>query len=167
MLAQRLGVSNVVKVIPHEGKADLEGSVARKIRGWRAATEPRFIVTRDGTDSARDVIKARLFSLVPAAALPRTRIRIVVHELESWFLGDPDALARSNLLRNAVAERRARQLARRDLCALSNPAQELDKIVAIPGKIARARAIAPHMNLDHNSARSFAPFMSALRWATA
>lgn len=163
--ARRLGIGASIKVLPHEGKADLEGSMQRKIRGWRSPFDPRFLIARDGPADARDALKERLQSLVPEGARPRTRIRIVVHELETWFLGDPDALAASGILHGASAERRARKLAGRDLCVLSNPSEELARLVRISGKIACARSIAPHMSLKDNRARSFLPFIEALEWA--
>lgn len=164
-LARRLAIDHLLKVIPHEGKSDLERSIPRKIAGWRSPRAPRFLVARDGPADARDALKAKLMALVPEPARSRTRIRIVVHELESWFLGDPTALVAAGLATSANAERKAHKLAQRNLCILSNPVQELHKIVGERGKIGLARAIAPHLDPMRNTAASFASFVAALRWA--
>jgi hypothetical protein len=163
--AERLGCAAATKVVPHEGKRDLEVSIRRKIAGWRAPTPPRFVVAMDGSAGARDALKARLTELVPHEARARTRIRIVVHELESWFLGDPDALIRAGILVDSRSRQRLLKLAARDLCLLSNPVQELQRLISVTGKIATARAVAPFMDLAANRARSFAPFIEALRWS--
>ncbi|QYU66518.1 DUF4276 family protein [Leptolyngbya sp. 15MV] len=163
--AERLGFADAAKVIPHEGKSDLERSIRRKIAGWHAPRPPRFVIAMDGSAAARDAIKQRLLQQVPLDARHRTKVRIVVHELESWFLGDPAAVERAGLLSDAPARRRLFRLAQRNLCQLSNPVQELSKLLNVTGKIARARAVAPHMNLQANAAASFAPFIEALRWS--
>ena len=164
-LAKTLGLADRVKAIPHEGKSDLEASFPRKMKAWGGPTPPRFIVTRDGFVDARDALKQQLASLVPEPAKPRTKIRIVVVELESWYLGAPAALEAAGILGSTAARKRAWSLALRDLCRLGNPAEEADRLLAGMGKLSMARTIGPHLRPDENFCPSFHAFIAALKWA--
>ena len=78
--------------VPHEGKADLERSIPRKLRGWR---EPgvRFGVVRDNDGGDCRARKKALRGLCEAADRPDTLVRLACQELEAWYLGEPEALA--------------------------------------------------------------------------
>ncbi len=108
-IASSRGLSDRVKVIPHEGKSDLEASIPRKIGHWRASDPPRFIILRDNDGSNCSRLKSRLNSLVPSAAHGRVKIRIVMHELESWYLGDLSALAAAGLVSPEKGQKRSRR----------------------------------------------------------
>jgi hypothetical protein len=164
-LAKTLGIADRVKAIQHEGKSDLEASFPRKMKAWGGPTPPRFIVTRDGFFDARDALKQQLASLVPAPAKPRTKIRIVVVELESWYLGSPAALEAAGLLGSAKTRKRAWSLALRDLCQLGNPSQEAHRLLGGTGKLSTARLIGPHLDPHENFCPSFHAFIAALKWA--
>ena len=95
------------------------------------------------------------------------RVRIAMHELETWFLGDPDAVraaypgARLNPratppdidLQPDAWERLERLLQRRGYYQAGIP------------KVEVAEAIAQHLSLDpnHNTSRSFQLFLRTLR----
>ena len=80
--------------IPHEGKQDLEKSIPRKIGAWR---EPgvRFVIVRDNDGGDCRGLKQRLYDLCRGAGRPDSLVRIVCQELEAWYFGDPEALARA------------------------------------------------------------------------
>jgi hypothetical protein len=81
--------------IPHEGKADLQKSIPRKLLRWRDL-DVRFMIAHDQDSAACRELKKELISLVPDEKRKETRIRIVCTELESWFLGDLQAYEASN-----------------------------------------------------------------------
>jgi hypothetical protein len=97
-LAQKLNLTDRIICLRHQGKSDLELSFPRKIRSWGGPRRPRFVVMRDndGADCLR--LKARLMELVPPNAVPQVKIRLVVQELESWYLGDLEAVKQAGLL---------------------------------------------------------------------
>lgn len=64
-IAKRLGISDRLVAIEHQGKSDLESSVARKIIHWRSPLPPRFIIVRDNDGSDCRQLKERLRGLVP------------------------------------------------------------------------------------------------------
>jgi hypothetical protein len=69
--------------IPHEGKADLEKSIPRKLRGWREP-DVRFVVIRDQDSADCKDVKRRLAALCKQGNRPDTVVRIACRELEAW-----------------------------------------------------------------------------------
>lgn len=149
-------------VITHRGKTALEASIPKKIGHWQRPAD-RFVILRDndGGDCIR--LKARLRTLASARPPNDVLIRIVCQELESWFLGDLEAV------RAAIGRlpSRARQDSRsyRDPDKLTNAAEELKNLTAVPGKVARAEAIAPHLHCDpsRNKSQSYGAFITGLQ----
>jgi hypothetical protein len=146
-------------LIAHEGKRDLDASIPRKLRAWR---EPgmRFVVVRDSHSEECKRLKARLKQLCARARRPDTLVRIVCRELESWFLGDlqavADAFGQPRILRHI--KRRAFQ----DPDSLTNACEELLKLVPGYQKRGGARAIAPRMLPERNRSHSFGVFWESV-----
>ncbi|AWB23122.1 hypothetical protein DA075_21290 [Methylobacterium currus] len=162
----KLGASDLVRILEHEGKSDLERSIARKINGWRSPVLPYFIVSRDLDASERQALRTRLLALVPPHALGRTKVRVIVPELESWYLGDPAALVAAGVITPAAAQRITAQAKFRDLCTLTGAKAEFRKIVGQPiGQIRTAHLLGAHLDLERNNCRNFHAFVEALRWA--
>jgi hypothetical protein len=134
-----------------------------------ASGEPlRVVVLVDRDDDDRERPKAGLERMAAASGLSTNSSpaddgrfvvlnRIVIEELESWFIGDPSALRKAfaslpkitqnaGLFRNpdngGSWEALPRFLKRNGICKSSLP------------KIDAARRIAPHMNLAQNRSRS-------------
>ena len=145
--------------IVHEGKDDLEKSIPRKLRAWR---EPgvRFVVLRDQDQNDCVSLKERLSDLCESAGRPDTLVRIVCYELEAWYLGDPDALARAfekdNLRRIG---RRARF---RDPDSVQQPSKALARLIPEFQKIGGARKMANFLSRERNSSASFQMLFSGL-----
>lgn len=144
--------------IPHEGKQDLEKSIPRKLKAWR---EPgaRFVVVRDNDGGDCVATKARLVALCREAGR-ETLVRIACQELEAWYLGDGDALAR------AFDDDRLRTLERRerfrDPDAVVGPANALAELVPAFQKVSGARVMAEHLTTAANRSRSFQVFLSGV-----
>lgn len=142
-----------------------------------AAGEPlrvAVLVDRDDDDCAR--LKARLEAAAAAAGLPTRSApagggrfvvlnRIVIEELESWFIGDPAALrkafprlprieANKGIFRNpdngGCWEALHRFMKKHDIYRNGFP------------KIDAARRIAPHMDVSQNRSRSFRVFVDGM-----
>ena len=146
--------------IPHEGKQDLERSIPRKLRAWR---EPgaRFIVARDQDSGDCRQVKARLIDLCRKGGRADTLVRVVCREIEAWYIGDPEALAR------AFPEARRRTLRELSRARYRNP----DTVVRPSEVIARripefqkrlgARRMANHLSRE-NCSRSFQVFLEGV-----
>ncbi|MEH3147926.1 MAG: hypothetical protein PGN34_21870 [Methylobacterium frigidaeris] len=164
-IGRKLEASDLIQVLEHEGKSDLEKSIPRKINGWRSQTPARFIISRDLDLADRQALRSHLLGLVPEHAVIRTKVRIIVPELESWYLGDPEALLAASLITPAIAARFPKQAKFRNLCTLNGAKTEFHRIVGHMGQIGAARRISPHLDLDRNTCRNFHAFVEALRWA--
>lgn len=149
-------------VITHRGKTALEASIPKKIGLWQCPSD-RFVILRDndGSDCLR--LKARLRALATARSTTEVLIRIVCQELESWFLGDLDAVRSAFGRLHSHARQDSRAF--RDPDRLTNAADELKTITGIPGKVARAKTIAPHLQTDpaQNRSVSFGAFVTGLQ----
>jgi hypothetical protein len=164
-LARKLGLQERTLCLEHQGKTDLERSFPRKIASWGAARPPRFIVMRDndGADCRR--LKRQLGELVPVGALQRVQIRIVIQELESWYIGDLDAVRDAGLVSEDMLGRHKRKARLRNPDEIRHAKQIFKTQIAAGGQIELARSIGPHLSLADNRSRSFHAFVGALRWA--
>ncbi len=147
-------------LIPHNGKNDLDKSVPRKLRAWRAPGVS-FVIVRD-CDSAncRDV-KKKLVAMCEEAGRPDSLVRIVCPHLEAWFLGDLEAVAAAFEAKKAIQERNRAKF--RDPDTLANASDELRRLVPAYQKLSGARAIAAHMDVEANKSASFRAFVAGVR----
>ncbi|PVZ65659.1 DUF4276 family protein [Pelagibaculum spongiae] len=138
--------------IPHEGKQDLEKSIRNKLQNW---TVPNtwFVVIRDKDQGDCAPLEQSLQALCEAGGRPETLIRIAVHELESWFLGDLAAIGQAYALPKLANKQNSKKFRNPD--ALANAKEEIGKLVKGYQKMAGARAIAPHLALTGNTSVSF------------
>lgn len=83
-----------------DGKSDLEQNITRKMRGWLKPNTV-FLVMRDQDSADCKTVKKNLMAKCADSRVKAGRylVRIACHELESFFLGDLDAV------RAAVATR--------------------------------------------------------------
>ena len=164
-MVQKLNLGDRTLCLEHQGKGDLDRSFPRKIGYWRSRRPPRFVVMRDNDGDNCMKLKARLLALVPDRAAARVKVRLVVQELESWYLGDLDAVMRAGLLTAVELSRHKRRARYRDPDGVRYAKREFKTKIALGGQIELARRIGPHLNLADNRSRSFHAFVDALRWA--
>ncbi len=144
------------QVLPFEGKKDLEDQLKRKICQWQKP-DSVFLVMRDQDRADCRDVKARLQDLVRATGKQdKTLIRIACHELESFYLGDLEAVEKSRLGMPGLANRQ-RKKKYRNPDKLANAADELRQLTGQRyQKIAGSRIIAEHLSLDgSNRSASF------------
>lgn len=148
------------KLIPHEGKSDLEKSLKIKLRGWRTP-ETRFIVVRDQDSGDCKRIKTRLRALCEEAERPDTLIRIACQELEAWFVADLAAVEQA-FERPGLAKLQDKEKYRQpDL--LGSPSKELAALIPGYGKIGGGRLLGPLVALDNTRSPSFTAFLAGVR----
>ena len=145
-------------IINHNGKTDLEASYPRKLRAWR---EPgsRFIILRDNDGADCQKLKQRLVDKIPSGA-PGYIIRLVCQELESWFLGDLEAVAAA--YPSARTHHQFDKLAKTDPDTLPNASELIDQLTGTRAKIIRAEYIAQRMRPQTNRSHSFTVFIHGL-----
>jgi hypothetical protein len=137
--------------IPHEGKQDLEKSIPRKLRAWNKPD--KFIIIRDNDCGSCSKTKEKLLKLCKDANKPETMVRIVCQELEAWYLGDPSALARA--YNNDKLNKLSDKSPYRDPDSILQPSQKIRELIPEFQKISGARRMAPLLNIDKNTSRSF------------
>lgn len=145
-------------IIDHQGKSDLERSYPRKMKEWR---EPgvRFIILRDNDGSNCVALKQKLISRVPDNA-PEYLVRIVCQELESWLIGDMDAIAAAYPA--AARHQSFRKLSKTDPDELTNASELMKYLTGTQAKVGRAELIAKHMQPAINRSTSFQVFVAGL-----
>ncbi len=149
-----------VTLIPHDGKSDLEASMRRKLRAWRAP-DARFIVVRDQDSADCRVVKDRLVDIACEAGRPDTVVRIACRELEAWILGDLQAVAEA-FGAPAIASR-SNEAKFRDPDALGNPVEELKRLVPSYQKRSGARSVGRLLDPERSTSPSFMSFLRAVR----
>ena len=80
--------------IPHEGKADLDSHLRSKLSSWRVPGDS-FIIVQDNDGGDCIALKQRLRDRCQQTGHDDAIIRIVCQELEAWYLGQPDAMAKA------------------------------------------------------------------------
>lgn len=136
-------------IISFQGKADLKRRMAEKMRAWNYGA-PHFVILRDNDGANCRALKEKIRVDAEKGKKPH-HIRIVCQELESWFVGDLDAVARAYPNRHI----RANVGKYRDPDRLKNASQELARLVGERGKVGRAERIAQHMQPNRNRSVSF------------
>ena len=145
--------------VPHDGKSDLESSIRETLRHWRTPGD-RFVVVRDSDGADCIAVKERIRQLCQDGRREDTLIRIVCQELESWYLGDPNAMAA------AFGDDGLRDIGNRPRYRhpddISKPSTHVERFVGGYGKIASARRMALHMTRDDNRSHSFRVFVRGI-----
>lgn len=150
------------RVVPFEGKSDLEAQLSKRIKGWREP-DTRFVVLRDQDSGNCHEVKSRLRTLCLAGGRSDALIRIACHELESWYLGDLVAVERGLEIRGLSRHSEVAKF--RDPDRLNNAAQELRSLTKGEyQKVGGSRRIADHLDLSGaNRSTSFRAFCDGVR----
>jgi hypothetical protein len=143
-----------------EGKQDLEKRMVRRMRGWLRPNS-LFVVLRDQDSGDCRTIKGELVGKCREGGQPEALVRIACRTLESWFLGDWEAVAM------AFGSPRLKSLSQKAMYrkpdALGNPVSELRKYLSTYQKRDGARRIGPLLDIERNLSRSFQVFVSGVQ----
>ena len=140
-------------VLSFQGKRDLEQSIPKKMKGWNYGC-PNFIILRDNDGGDCFAIKQKLCAIAEQSDKP-FHVRIVCQQLESWLLGDLQAIKQA--YPKAPIKYKAKF---RDPDRLTNASQELANLINVRAKIERAKNIGRHLNFKENRSRSFHVFIN-------
>lgn len=150
----------VLRCITFEGKQDLEKNLERKLRGWLTPNSS-FLIMRDRDSEDCRAVKRRLVEICRRAGCPRAMVRIACGELESFYLGDLEAVSKALDCRVPSAKRA--KFRNPDL--LNNAADELNRLThGVYQKISGSRMIAPLLKIDgSNHSHSFNVLIEGIR----
>ena len=146
------------QTIPHAGKRDLELSLPRKLRAWNEP-DVAFVVVHD-QDSNDCVELKRELQGICAMSGRQVLIRIACRELEAWYWGDLAAVSEAY---GVDLKHLAAKSKYRNPDSIDHPKKELKRYLPQMGQIEGARRIAPHMNLEGNTSRSFQVLVQGLK----
>jgi hypothetical protein len=145
--------------IPHNGKNDLQKMIPYRLRRWNNAGD-KFIVVHDAHTGDCITLKNHLKKLVSQGSKPDTVIRIVCSELESWFLGDLQAVEKAFSLDLSGIKDKALY---REPDEISNAKQELRKLAPEYKEVSDAKNISQYMDIENNKSHSFNVFINGVK----
>ncbi|MDX2472060.1 MAG: DUF4276 family protein [SAR324 cluster bacterium] len=147
--------------ITFEGKTDLDKSICQKLKGWKRPNT-KLIILRDKDSGDCKLIRQDLVQKCLVAEKPDTLVRIAIHELESWYLGDLAAVEKAFEIKGAGALQKKSKF--RDPDKLANAAQELKNLTDQRyQKVKGSRVIGHHLSLTENQSTSYLKFISGIQ----
>ena len=144
--------------VHHNGKTALQKSIPIKTKGWREP-DVQFIIVHDKDSADCKKLKEKLNNLVDNSRYATTMIRIVCTELESWFLGDLNAVEKS-FNKNLSAYKTKALFRNPD--GIANAKQTLKKLIPTYQQISGSNAIAQYMDIAKNNSHSFNVFIKGI-----
>lgn len=160
VLPKILPQNYTTKFIVFEGKQDLEKRLPRRLRAWQDPNA-KFVVMRDQDGGNCLEIKQGLVNKCELAGKPDALVRIACHELESFYLGDLNAVA--NTIGPKAIAKQQDKAKYRNPDNLANAAQELKRIAPAYQKVSGSRAIGPNLDIYNNRSTSFNALISGVR----
>lgn len=149
-----------VQYVVFEGKQDLEKRLPMRLKAWQAPNA-KFIVMRDQDSGNCVTIKQNLLDKCAKSGQPDALVRIACHELETFYLGDLNAVAAA-IGPGAIARSQSKAKYR-DPDRLANPSEELKKLAPTYQKVSGSRAIGPLLDINNNKSNSFNALVSGVR----
>jgi hypothetical protein len=149
--------------IAHQGKQDLAKSIPKKIKAFQFKPATKFVIVHDQDSHNCKTLKDELLAICKNSGKSDVSIRIICHELESWFLGDLAAVEKAYALKPQSLSKKQDQRKFRDPDQLNSAKQELKKLVSEYYPATHAKAIAPYLSLTDNKSHSFQVFLAGIR----
>jgi hypothetical protein len=163
LLTRILDPKVIPRLIPFEGKQDLEKQLVKRLRGY-INPHARFIVMRD-QDNHPDcsVIKQALLKRCDEAGrLGVSLVRIACCELETFYLADLAAVERALDINGLVKQQRYAKFRNPD--ATQNPSKELKVLTKNRyQKVEGSRAIGQHLDLNNERSDSFKNLIAGIK----
>lgn len=149
------------RFITFQGKQDLEKNLVRRLRGWNLP-DSLFVVMRDKDSEDCVGVKNKLLTLCRDANRDNVLVRIACHELESFYLGDLDAVEKGLGLNGVASHQETKKFRIPD--ELVKPSQELNRLTKNRyQKVSGSRAIAPHLDINNKRSKSFNNLVTGIR----
>lgn len=148
------------QIIAHNGKDELEKSLPRKLRGWNEPGDIRFVVLHDQDTTNCIELKKHLLDLCRNTTRP-CLVRITCQELESWYFGDTNALAKAYNDPRLAGISNKRKYRVPD--SIPSPKEALYRLIPEHQQIEGAKRVAPFMDIEKNTSTSFQVFVSGLK----
>jgi hypothetical protein len=144
----------------HEGKQDLQKSIPHKVKAFQNFSKPtKLIVVQDKDSNDCLQLKNELVNLITSSGNLPYLVRIACQELESWYLGDMQAIESVYPKFKASKYAKLAKFRNPDFC---NASDEIKQIVPEFQKGFASHEIIKHMNIIDNQSVSFNQFVKGL-----
>ncbi|HRB70901.1 MAG TPA: hypothetical protein PK776_03545 [Flavobacterium sp.] len=154
------------QIYSHQGKQDLEKALISTLPTISKIHGSKILVTRDQDSSDCKELKQNLLQIIGLNCHCDFLVRIVCRELESWYLGDMQAIEKA--YPRFKSEQYRNKAEYRNVDKLQSPNRELLKIIPeysnrdyLP-KLETAEYISPFLNLKANNSESFNQTINAI-----
>lgn len=147
---------------PHEGKQDLQKSIANKVRAYRNYPHPvKLIIIQDQDHADCRALKSEIVGKVASidARMPLL-VRIACRELENWYLGDLHSV--ESIYPQSKASRKANKAKFRTPDDLKG-SQEMESLSSHFQKGDCASKIGKHISTTQNKSTSFNHLVSGIQ----
>ena len=151
------------RCIPHRGKQDLAKAIPGIIRAFSFSPSTKFVIVHDQDSHDCKKLKAELSQLCQNPDNRKILIRIICHELESWFLGDLAAVENAYKLSTGSLSKLQNKNKFRNPDRLNSAKQEIKKLVPEYYAGTHSKQIAPHLSVSRNASHSFQVFCSGIK----
>lgn len=158
------------RIYQHQGKKDLEKALQKSLPSISRIPGSKILVTCDQDSSDCKDVKDNLASLVSENCHCDYLIRIVCKELESWFLGDLEAVQMA--YPRFKPEHHQNKAEFRNVDKIADPNKFLLRIIpeyvnrdSLP-KLETSENISNHLDITRNKSRSFNTTISAIKRLT-
>ena len=151
-------------LLSHSGRTDLQRSIRIKANARHFCSQMIVVHDLDAHPDCRE-LEQQILSIAQNATC-RMTVRVVCSELESWFLGDLDAVAKAYNIR--LEPLKANQAKLRDPDRLINAAEEFARLLKSAGKSFRKTDAASRIGAEidltpgRNRSRSFNSMLKTL-----
>lgn len=163
LLPRMIDSSITARIIPFEGKSDLERQMVRRLRGYRNP-QARFIVMRDqdATPDCRILKQSLQTKCQEAGKSEVSLVRIACRELESFYLADLVAVECGLALHGLAKHQENAKYRNPD--ELIKPSHELISLTKQKyQKTSGSRAIGQHLDLANQRSSSFKNLIAGIR----
>jgi hypothetical protein len=158
------------RIYSHQGKRDLEKALKHTLPSISRIPDSKILITYDQDSSDCKDVKDHLISLFTDNCQCDCLVRIVCKELESWFLGDLDAIKLA--YPRFKPEHHQSKAEFRNVDNITQPNKLLLRIIpeyadreTLP-KLETSENISRHMDISRNNSQSFNNTISAIRRLT-
>ncbi|MDR0733952.1 MAG: DUF4276 family protein [Dysgonamonadaceae bacterium] len=152
---------------PHQGKKDLEKALETIVPSISKTPNVKILITRDQDENDCKELKQKLLDMVNSNCSCDFFVRIVCKELESWFLGDLQAVEKAYPRFKAQQHSNKKHL--KSVDNIKKPSEYLRKIIPdyskcnkLP-KLEISRNIAAYMDINNNKSTSFNHTINAIK----
>ncbi len=145
-----------------EGKNDLQKNIPSKVKVLSNWTREAvgIVIMQDQDSSNCKVLKNKLLDICNQNGNCPKLVRIVCRELESWYIGDFEAVNKAYPRFKYQSFIKTAKYRIPDICNASN---EIKKIIPEFQKVGGAKKIAPFINIENNKSESFRQTISGLK----